>query len=88
MLTLCQTLSNHAKMFVFQFAFGFEGLETISSEYLRTFSATFGRLRKSSEVDVTFSEIAVMTRQFKSHTFDSEKVGRYSKVPFIVRVRV
>ena len=32
--------------------------------------------RKSSEVGLTFSEILVMTRQ-NSHTFDSEKVGRY-----------
>ena len=61
---------------MFQFAFGFEVLETILSEHLRAFSATFGRRRKSLEVAVTFLEILVMPRQ-KSHTFDSEKVGRY-----------
>ena len=33
--------------------------------------------RKSSEVAVTFSEMVVMMRR-KSHTFDSEKVGRYT----------
>ena len=57
-----------------QFAFGFEGLETISSEHLQTFSTTFGRLR---EVAVKFSEILVMMRQ-KSHTFDTENVGRHT----------
>ena len=65
---------------MFQFAFGLEGLETISSEHLRTFSATFWTSsknhRKSLEVAVTSSEIAVMTRR-KSHTFDSKNVGRY-----------
>ena len=33
--------------------------------------------RKSSEVAGTFPEISVMTR-WKSHAFDSEKVGRYN----------
>ena len=50
MLTLCPTpvtLSQHAKIFVFQFAFGFEGLETISSEHFRQRSDVFG---KSSEI--------------------------------------
>ena len=57
---------------MFQFVFGFEGMETILSEHLRQRSDVFG---KSSEVAVSFSEIPVMTRR-KSHTFDSEKVGR------------
>ena len=35
-----------------------------------------GNSLKSSEVAVTFSEILNMTQR-KSHTFDSEKVGRY-----------
>ena len=39
-------LSQHAKIFAFQFAFGFVGLETISLEHLRTFSETSGRLRE------------------------------------------
>ena len=43
-------------------------------------SDIFGNIRKSSEVAQTFSEIPVMTRQ-KSHTFDSERVGRYISVP-------
>ena len=40
--------------------------------------------RKSSEVARTFSEIQVVTRQ-KSHSFDSEKGGRYSNLVFVVR---
>ena len=45
-------------------------------------SDIFGIIRKSSEISGnlrkarTFSEIPVKTRQ-KSHSFDSEKVGRY-----------
>ena len=57
---------------MFQFAFGFEGLETIFVGTL----ATFGRLRKWL---LRFREISVITRQ-KSHTFDSEKVRRYKTV--------
>ena len=52
-----------------------------SSEYLRTFSATFGSLRKIvgniRKWLGRFSEIPVMARQ-KSHAFDFEKVGRYT----------
>ena len=44
MLTSVQTLSQRTKILVFQFAFGFEGLETILSGHLWTFSATFRRL--------------------------------------------
>ena len=36
---------------------------------------------KSSEVTRTFPEISVMTR-WKSHAFDSEKVGRYTMLPW------
>ena len=50
---------------------------------IETSSEISGNARKSSEnrwklseVAGTFSEIPVMTRR-KSHTFDSEKVGRY-----------
>ena len=39
-------LSQHTTIFVFQFAFGFEGLETISFEDLWTFLATFARCRE------------------------------------------
>ena len=46
MLTLCPNLSQHAKIFIFPFTFGFEGLETISPEHLRKLSETFGRLRE------------------------------------------
>ena len=40
--------------------------------------------QKSSEVTWTFSEILVMTRQ-KSHTFESEKVGRYTMCAFYLQ---
>ena len=55
------------------------------SKVVRISSNIFGNVRKSSEnrrksseVARTFSEILVMTRQ-KSHVFDPEKVGRYTK---------
>ena len=66
---------------MFQFAFGFEGLmEAISSSSSGIFGnirTSLGNRRKSLDVAVMLSEIPIMTRQ-KSHTFDSEKVGRYT----------
>ena len=53
-----------------------------SSEYRRTFSATSGSLRKSSEIFGSGSDVfgnPGHARQ-KSHAFDSEKVGRYTLV--------
>ena len=38
------TLSQNANILVFQFAFGFGGLETTSSEHLRTFSRTLSEI--------------------------------------------
>ena len=69
---------------MFQFAFGFEGLETISLGHFRQRSDVFG---KSWEVAVTFSEILVMTRR-KSHTFESERVGRYTKLIWRLKVNI
>ena len=48
----------------------------ISSDIFGTVRKSSESRRKSSEVARTFSEIPVMTRQ-KSHSFDSEKVGRH-----------
>ena len=47
------TLSQHARIFVFQFAFGFEGLETISWQVVGTSSDIFGKVRTSSEIFVS-----------------------------------
>ena len=59
--------------------------EVLRACEIGTSSNIFGNARKSSEngrkyleVAGTFSEVAVMTRR-KSHSFDSEKVGRYRK---------
>ena len=49
----------------------------ITLDILSNVRKSSGNCRKSSEAARTFSEIPLMTRQ-KSHTFDSEKVGRYS----------
>ena len=53
----------------------------ISSDILRNIQESSENRWKSLEVARTFSEIPLMTRQ-KSHAFDSEKVGRYSRGSF------
>ena len=53
----------------------FKGRRNIFGRF-RQRSEVFRKSLESLEVARTFSEILLMTRQ-KSHTFDSEKVGRY-----------
>lgn len=85
MLTLCpKCLTTHTKNITFFI---------IASEVLKDCQKIFRHFqqhsdlehfgnRKSSEVTGTFLEIPVITRQ-KSHVFDSEKVSRYTMLPFL-----
>ena len=75
MLTLCQLYHNMLKFWYFSLHLDLKDWKPFHQNIFGNVRTSSENRRKFSEVAM-FSEIPVTTRR-KSHTFDSEKVGRY-----------